>query len=616
MRNGFKVIKGGIKFSDDGITRHFISGYATSTRLMGVIGMDLQWEFISDKFSGLLNQIFYLDAEEYGLESYTEAFGRNPDVIRIERSRLVSSLGGKRVKINEAEARFLLQTYVGTNKRFKQELPEGYDGYKFMLSPVQKLTRDEYYLLFRRISGLKESPNYVINYYLMRTFANDYRGVDFLTAHDTHIYIKDETLSANAAQNINIESTHAQNTGIFLESPITDSSDAEQKPDAAEIPPSEYENDSRNFTNIADIKEDISWDIANDASYNSATESISPSWTATYSTTLDSSAAINSTTDSNANSNPATSSFTESSFTIDGTADDNSIVDSTADSNSASDNFANSNLAADDYADNNLAADSPAVRKLAACSFTTSKPTADDIAAKKIAADESYLSDTELIGPDYFPKGPFSNIHTNSSPAALCQNTIERASGPIRNRYLCESLVEYNNSYRIVTSEIILAPNPMRVISAKKCSSFKITSAEVALILNSHEYIAVLDISSDDIGFLDAFHEFVESFTESEYECGKLYIDFFSTNAHVGMSEYRMNADVRTIYFLSDFNQLIIASYSAERTHEAIVQLTHEMIPHYMALRSKFDFAFPVLYEFLRSGMEDFFEFLSVFFED
>ena len=80
MQNVFKVIKGGIKFGTDNVTRRFISGHVTNTRLMGVIGMDLQWEFSSDKFSGLLNQIFYLDAEEYGLEAYTEAFGKNPDI--------------------------------------------------------------------------------------------------------------------------------------------------------------------------------------------------------------------------------------------------------------------------------------------------------------------------------------------------------------------------------------------------------------------------------------------------------------------------------------------------------------------------------------------------------
>lgn len=540
MQNVFKVIKGGIKFGTDNATRRFISGHVTNTRLMGVIGMDLQWEFSSDKFSGLLNQIFYLDAEEYGLEAYTEAFGKNPDIIRIERSRLTASLGGSRVKINESEARFLLQTYVGISKRFKQQLPDGYDNYKFMLSPVLTLSREEYEFLFRKISGLKETPNFVINYYMMRTFASDFRGVEFLTARDS-------------------------SAETFLESPITEKSENAQFTDITEISAAEYEINSQNFDNITEFKTNAE-DEFSEASLETVDMPEGPP---------------------SKDSLKANELAKEKTFEV----------------------FSEDSVENGDMPETDASKGAPEVGDLVKGPLAKGAVEADSFTHC-----DSFSSNEESISPDYIPAGPFSDIHAGKPPAALCRNTIERAPGPIGNRYLCESLVEYNNSYRIVTSEIILSQHPMRVVSAKKCSSFKITSTEVALILNSHEFISVFDIISDDIGFLDAFHEFVESYTETEYECGKLYIDFFDTNNHVGRSEYLMNADVRTIYFLSDYNQLIIASYSAKRTHDATVQLTYEMLPHYMALRHKFEFSSPVLYEFLRSGVEDFFEFLNIFF--
>ena len=64
-----KVIRGGKAMKPGSRGRQFISGYVTDTRLMGVIGMELRWDVISDARVKTLNQIFYLDAEEFGLES-------------------------------------------------------------------------------------------------------------------------------------------------------------------------------------------------------------------------------------------------------------------------------------------------------------------------------------------------------------------------------------------------------------------------------------------------------------------------------------------------------------------------------------------------------------------
>ena len=133
------VIRGGKAMEPGSRGRQFISGYVTDTRLVGVIGMELKWDVISDARVTTLNQIFYLDAEEFGLESYTEAFGDDPETIRVERNRLIGALGGTVVPVTEAEARFILQSYVRINKKFRQSLPAGYEKYKFMLTPVQHL---------------------------------------------------------------------------------------------------------------------------------------------------------------------------------------------------------------------------------------------------------------------------------------------------------------------------------------------------------------------------------------------------------------------------------------------------------------------------------------------
>ena len=117
MKPNFTVIRGGKSLSPECRGRKFVSGYATNTRLMGVIGLELKWDVVEDSQVKTLNQIFYLDAEEFGLESYTEAYGDNPHLIAAERRRLIGALGGSVVPVTEEEARFLIQSYVKINKK-------------------------------------------------------------------------------------------------------------------------------------------------------------------------------------------------------------------------------------------------------------------------------------------------------------------------------------------------------------------------------------------------------------------------------------------------------------------------------------------------------------------
>lgn len=161
----------------------FLSATATDTRLMGVIGLDLIWEINTGPQTEKLYQIFYLDCEEYGLESYTEgieAFGDMPIEILEERTRLYGALGGDSVPITEKEARFLIQSYTRLNTKYNQPMPDGREKYSFLMKPEQTLTSKEYISLFHKLSGKMYNANYVVNYFLMRCVSGDARGASWL----------------------------------------------------------------------------------------------------------------------------------------------------------------------------------------------------------------------------------------------------------------------------------------------------------------------------------------------------------------------------------------------------------------------------------------------------
>ncbi len=180
MKPKFSVIKGGLDIPKIENGRTFISGTATNTRLMGVIGLELTWDVLRDSGIEKLHQIFYLDCEEYGIESYTEAYGDMPAEIFEERTRLCGALGGGAVPVSEKEARFLIQSHMRINSRYDQPLPDGRGKYAFLTKPEQTLTGAEYIDLFKRLSGNEYNPNYVINHFLMRCVSSDARGAAWL----------------------------------------------------------------------------------------------------------------------------------------------------------------------------------------------------------------------------------------------------------------------------------------------------------------------------------------------------------------------------------------------------------------------------------------------------
>ena len=404
MKPQFTVIKGGKEAPSASSGYSFVYGIMTDTRLMGVTGLELVWDVYKDGKMQKLNQIFYLDAEEYGIESYIEGFGYNPPEIITERERLFSALGGRPVPVREKEARFLIQTHLNINKKHNQELPDGREKYAYLLKPQQTLTPEEYFSLYDRMCAVPHTSEYTINHCIMRSVSGDIRGASYL------------------------------------------------------------------------------------------------------------------------------------------------------------------------------------------------------------AADAHFPEGTEVT-PDMIPEFKLTGIFSDQ-PATLCRNTIEAHGDPDDNIYMCESLIEYKNNYRLMTSEIHLTEDLSKVISADKISDFKITNTEAAMLMNRSEFITVYEVMSDDPEFQDVFRNFTLPFTETVYDAGRLYIDFNDTNSHVGRPIYRINDDIHAMFYLSDAGELLIMAYDPVTVQRAEFNLALSIYPFPMALNMKYEFKEPVLYEFINSGFDSFADFV------
>ena len=212
-----------------------------------------------------------------------------------------------------------------------------------------------------------------------------------------------------------------------------------------------------------------------------------------------------------------------------------------------------------------------------------------------------YLSDIEDL----------TDIYNEYPAATLCKNTIDvKANGVC----LCESLIEYDDRYSLVITEITI--EDMRITKAVKCSGFTVSAHEAAIALARSEFVTVYDISavpgSDDFYDLSGMvGEMFPSATVSEHENGKLFMLFHSNNSHVKKRIYMLNDDIFGIVFLSEGGQLLLASYD-DASIFALEQKMHESPAGiYTAVRGKFKFKEPVLFEFIQGDYLDFDEFLA-----
>lgn len=205
------------------------------------------------------------------------------------------------------------------------------------------------------------------------------------------------------------------------------------------------------------------------------------------------------------------------------------------------------------------------------------------------------------------------DLYDSYHPATFCKNVIDidRTYPDNAVSYLCESLIEINGNYETVISRIVI--RDLKVVAFEKCSGFAVSSAEAAMMLAKPEFVTVYEVllSGEDIE--DNIDEFTVDFNTvmSTHENGRMFMVFHKNNNHVKKRIFRLSNDVDSVYFLTDFGQLIVASYSLPGIMSAELKLRKSPLAPFLMLTSKYEFKESILLEFVQSDFEDFDEFLD-----
>ena len=221
------------------------------------------------------------------------------------------------------------------------------------------------------------------------------------------------------------------------------------------------------------------------------------------------------------------------------------------------------------------------------------------------------------------PEGAAMLVAPNADPAnfgeieprrhcTFLRNSIQFIGGVLRKNYLCESLIEVDdeNAHKIVTSEVSVAGG--KVVAAQKRSEFRISDYEASMKLSRSEFVTVYEIYGDMDRFDAEFAPFVLGATKTGHDCGDMYMEFKRDNYHVEQADFMLSDDVQTLYFVTDYGQLIVGAYSLDDIVRAEALLQAGRISKIIQTSAKYQFADPIIYEFAMSGMTDFTEFLKM----
>lgn len=174
-----------------------------------------------------------------------------------------------------------------------------------------------------------------------------------------------------------------------------------------------------------------------------------------------------------------------------------------------------------------------------------------------------YPSMLALWQPGHLDEG----YEISSGPHTLIKHTSTLISSHLGvARYRSEALVDCEDRYQIVVSEISVDERTLKVTGAKRLETMNISSIEAAFNLNVPEYLLILSIK--DAFFHRRFARNNPEMMKQNYPAGQLYIEFNPNNEHVADNPYFLSGDVYAMYFFGAGGQMIVCTLKEENLLE------------------------------------------------
>ncbi|SKC56090.1 hypothetical protein [Maledivibacter halophilus] len=180
------------------------------------------------------------------------------------------------------------------------------------------------------------------------------------------------------------------------------------------------------------------------------------------------------------------------------------------------------------------------------------------------------------------------------------------------NYYNVESLIDLDKGYQLIISEIAVKEidGIPKVVDARINDKMKISSIEATFQLKRPEYILIY--STDElIELVEILDRDKPNAMQNVHQTGFLYTEFHPNNDHVKNPLYYLNSDIFAVYFVTTSGQLAVSTFCEENLKKLKEYFRGEDFKLLIDFEGEFKTDAPLLYEFVHSGYEDFFDFLD-----
>ena len=200
-----------------------------------------------------------------------------------------------------------------------------------------------------------------------------------------------------------------------------------------------------------------------------------------------------------------------------------------------------------------------------------------------------------------------ANMHITNINGTLLKNTVTPKGN---NRYISEALYEDSDGY--YTSKIALSIdkdndrfniNSMVVTDKEPLFDFEVFDE-----ISKPEFVSIYNLDKAN-EFLDIFYKDNPFTLKSETEIGTFFTRFNFNNNHVKSDVYVINNDIKAIYYQVG-KEFFVGTYS-DKDRKYINKILQCNYNEYLELKEELYFEENVLYDFVESESEDFYDFLD-----
>ncbi len=200
-----------------------------------------------------------------------------------------------------------------------------------------------------------------------------------------------------------------------------------------------------------------------------------------------------------------------------------------------------------------------------------------------------------------------SNMHITNINGTLLKNTVSKRDD---NKYISEAIYEDSDGYYVskIAFNISKDNDKFKINSILIGEKEPIYDFEVFDEISKPEFLSIYNLDSRE-EFIELFYKNNPFLLKSEMEYATFFTRFNFNNSHVKDNIYVINNDIKAIYYAVN-NEFFVGTYN-EKDRKYINKLLQCNYKSYLSHKEDLYFDENVLYDFVESESEDFYDFLD-----